>query len=192
MWKPSKPGAQRAYSNFAYGHIAALVELATGQSFPSCCRNNIFKELGMTRTAWFRRDLPAGTKQAVPVEKAGRGKWKNIGHYCFIDYASGELRTTARDMARWGDAMLNYGQALWKLSVGQQVVRCQERDASGNQVSGCEFALGWATLNNSMKGKASTESWLNDFSQYDWTDGIWHDGSEAGSQTNIIVLPKAG
>jgi len=129
---------------------------------------------------------------AVPVEAAGKGRWRNIGHYCFIDYASGELRTTARDLAKWGDAMLNYdAPMLWELSVGKQVFGCQERNSNGEEVQNCEFGLGWARLSNSMKGKQGLEGWLNDFSKYDWTDGVWHDGSEAGSQTNIIVLPRA-
>ena len=41
--------------------------------------------------------------------------------------------------------------------------------------------------------KNTPEKWLKQgFAKYDWTDGIWHDGAEAGSQTNIIILPKAG
>jgi len=44
-----------------------------------------------------------------------------------------------------------------------------------------------------MKSLSSTEGWLKSgFSSLDWTDGFWHDGAEAGSQTNIIVLPRAG
>ena len=36
-------------------------------------------------------------------------------------------------------------------------------------------------------------TWLAEaFRDYDWTDGIWHDGSESGSQTNVVILPRAG
>jgi hypothetical protein len=38
--------------------------------------------------------------------------FRHIDHYCFIGYASGSLRSTAKDMAIFLDSMLrNYGQA---------------------------------------------------------------------------------
>lgn len=44
-----------------------------------------------------------------------------------------------------------------------------------------------------MKKKGSTDKWLKEgFSNYDWTNGIWHDGAEAGTQTNLLILPEAG
>jgi CubicO group peptidase (beta-lactamase class C family)/ribosomal protein L24E len=195
LWKEYEPGAQQSYSNFGAGYLAALIELLTGQAFDSFCNEHLFEPLGMTNTAWFREDLPLGTLEAIPVEYNKNNKsYKDVGHYCFIDYASGELRTSARDLATWSEAMLHKGAPeLWSEAIGETVVSCQEEDQNGNQVSNCEFALGWVHLNNGMKSKSSTESWLrNSFKQYDWTQGIMHDGAEAGSQTQLLVLPNAG
>ena len=193
MWKRYRPGSGYEYSNLAYGYLAGLIELATGQSFPEFCSEQLFQPLGMSRTAWFRDDLPGGTLEAVPGENRKRG-FKDVGHYCYIDYASGELRTSARDLARWGNAMLRYGSpALWSSTIGREVVACQERTSNGGQVNNCEHGYGWILLDNSMKKSGSVDGWLkNGFSSYDWTDGIWHDGAESGSQTNLIILPKAG
>eukprot|EP00536_Pseudo-nitzschia_multiseries_P015614 jgi/Psemu1/69569/estExt_Genemark1.C_9200004 len=195
MWTGSKPGKRVVYSNSAYGLIAALVELASGQPFPEFCHQNLFDPVGMSHTAWFRRDLPVGTLEAVPVEKQQNGGFRDVGHYCFIDYASGQLRTSANDLALWSSAMMGYGApTLWSQTMGKEVVKCQERNVKNKPIrkQKCEYGYGWILLNNSMK-KTTKEKWLKQgFQQYDWTDGIWHNGAEAGSQTNIIILPMAG
>ena len=256
IWENYAPGEQYEYSNAAYGYLTALIELATDQSFPDFCRENLFDPLGMDTTAWFLEELPAGTLSAVPVDVGGNGSFEDIGQFCFIDYGSGSLRTTVNDLARWGDAMLEYGApTLWSSETGSDVVACQEPD--------CEFGYGWILLDNSFKGRRrrnlnvkerrsrkldefdatlhpssemsfsdstedstenstedsfedSTEDSTEDSSssstispssssseggswsavegleQYDWTDGIMHDGADAGVQTSMIILPKAG
>lgn len=193
MWSKSRPGATKLYSNFAVGYQAALVELKTNQTFPQFCKTNIFDKLNMTHTAWHTVDLPPGTKQAIPNQyREDTDDWTDYGDYCYIDYASGELRTTANDLVKWGNAMLTLGvPSLWSSTTGDEVAACQERNENGVRVKNCEFGLGWAILNNKMKSKLP-EKWLGAFTQYDWTDGIWHDGSEAGIQSNLIVLPSAG
>lgn len=191
-WKWYAPGSRQRYSNFAVGYLAALVELATGQSFPDFCRSNLFAPLGMTRTEWFRNDLPSDTREAVPVESLRFNRFTDVGHYCFIDYASGQLRTSAADMAKFCDSMLSYGApSLWSEGVGKQAFACQERDSSGNKPSKCEFGVNWIVLDNSMKGKMGNDDWIDTFERYDWTDGVMHDGAEAGSQTQILILPAA-
>lgn len=195
MWSRSKPGQRRDYSNAAYGFVSALIEFATGQSFPDFCREHLFEPLGMSHTEWFLDDLPDGSQVAVPVEKKRNGGYMDVGHYCFIDYASGQLRTSANDIARWSNAMLDYGSPmLWSTAVGKEIVKCQEKNVNGEPIgnNNCDFGYGWILLNNSMK-QSTQEKWLKQgFSEYDWTDGVWHDGLEAGSQTNIVILPKAG
>ncbi len=218
IWDDYIPGERVEYSNVAYGYLVALIELATDHSFPDFCRENLFGPLGMKTTAWFLEDLPAGTLTAVPVETGNNGGFIDIGQYCFIDYGSGSLRTTANDLARWGNAMLEYGApTLWSSNVGSEVVNCQERDETNESVltEWCEFGYGWVLLNSSMRRRRqrrdledrnddatfaptaefstpSTPSSETGEIKYDLTDGIMHDGSEAGVQTNMIILPKAG
>lgn len=199
MWRNDyEPGDRVVYSNFAVGYIAALVEWATEQSFPNFTRQHIFEPLGMNHTAWFRRDLPSDdtTLEAVPVELANRRgtKFRDVGHYCFIDYASGSLRSSVADLARFLHSMLNYGvPSLWlDKSLGQQALTCLERDSNDKNVSNCEFGANWVLLNNARKKEDDMEEWLEPFAKYDWTDGAHHDGAEAGSQTQILVLPQAG
>lgn len=215
MWKTNvAPGEQVEYSNFAVGYIAALVEWALmiggddgggGQSFADFSKQHIFDPLGMTHTAWFRRDLPSTADpmlvEAMPVEPANRRgtKFRDIGHYCFIDYASGSLRSSARDMSKFLHSMLDYGVPdLWLNSTqGHQALSCLEQQPTktgqGQVVMDhcpCEFGANWILLDKSST--TADEEWLEPYLLYDWTDGAHHDGSEAGCQTQILVLPKAG
>jgi len=192
VWQRYQPGEKSEYSNLAVGYIAALVEFVTKESFSNFSRDNIFDPLGMENTAWFREDLPSGTRQAIPVEYLGGGdRFNDIGHYCFIDYASGQLYTTANDMSKWALAMLNNGvPQLWSEGVGELLFQCQERNTKGQLPKECEVGMGWYRLDNSMKSQA--ESYMNAFKKYDWTNGGVHDGAECGSQTHLIVLPAAG
>lgn len=188
MWQQNAPpGERNVYSNFAVGFIAALVEWATSQSFPDFCQEHIFTPLNMTKTAWFRRDLPEGVREAVPVETANRRgtKWNDIGHYCFIDYASGSLRSTAMDLSKFLDSMLDYGvPALWSNPLlGKEALSCLETKNDAT----CEFGANWILLSS----ENADEEWLDPYRRYDWTNAAHHDGAEAGSQTQILLLPEA-
>jgi len=145
----------------------------------------------MVQTAWFRRDLPTDTLEAVPVSYHRRG-FSDVGHYCFIDYASGELRSSAVDMARWCQSMLSFGApTLWNESIGRQAFACQAREIdSTTEPSGCDFGVSWSLLGNADKD-AVDEDWLLAYKDYDWTDGVMHNGGEAGVQSQILVLPAA-
>ena len=135
MWKGYKPGQKGEYSNAAFGYVPAFVELASGKSFPEFCRENLFEPLGMEHTAWFRDDLPVNTREAIPVENNNNGGFQDVGHYCFIDYASGKLRTSANDLSLWGNAMLEYGTPMfWSPNIGREVVKCQERNANNKTI----------------------------------------------------------
>ena len=195
MWQKSyAPGARVEYSNFAVGFVAALVEWATNQTFPDFTRQYIFEPLNMTHTAWFRRDLPSDddVQEAMPVEATYRRgqKWDDIGYYCFIDYASGSLLSSATDMAKFLDSMIHYGApALWNdTGLGELALGCLERDEEGNEILDCEFGANWILLG----AKKDEEEWLDPYRIYDWTHGAHHDGAEAGCQTQILVLPEAG
>ena len=184
-WESFEPGSQSLYSNFASGYIAALVELASGKSFPDYCRDNIFAPLGMQETAWFRNGLPDNVLETLPVEYwGGNNPFEHIDHYCFIDYASGSLRTSARDMAKFLGSMLDYGSpTLWSTALGQTAVRCAE----GGNGNNCEFGVNWILMN-----KSSAENWMDPVLSLDWTDAAMHDGAEFGSQTQIVLFPAAG
>jgi CubicO group peptidase (beta-lactamase class C family) len=190
-WAKRKPGARRQYSNMAVGYIAALVELATGESFEDFSQRRIFKPLGMSSTSWFRSSLPTETPVATPIYHNGR-RFIDEEHYCFIDYASGQLYSTTVDLSIFLDSMLRYGSpTLWDESIGRASLLCQEKDASGKKVSNknCEFGVNWGILGNWMKDLGS---WSTPLNRYDWTNGGNHEGLDLGAHSQVVLLPKDG
>ncbi|KAL3944164.1 MAG: hypothetical protein SGBAC_001773 [Bacillariaceae sp.] len=201
VWEEFEPGTETLYSNFAIGYIAALVEHATGKTFPAYCKENIFDPLGMTNTAWFRNDLPGGVQETMPIGYLGKGEniflednstlppgdqYEDMEHYCFIDYASGSLRTTAKDLTLYLDSMLSYGApTLWTEEEGISYVTCAEKDVSFSE---CEFGITWEILQ-----KLFSVDWLAEpASRFNWEHAVAHGGFEAGSQTQVILFPKSG
>ncbi len=184
-WRNFQPGSRTLYSNFAVGYVAALIEFATGKSFPDYFQENILNPLGMETTAWFRRDLPQNALETLPVEYLGGNSFDHIDHYCFIDYASGSLRTTAKDMAKFLDSMLNYGAPkLWSTDTGKKALSCAE---VGNP-NGCEFGVNWILLEKGFAGDWGLEPVQN----LNWSYAAGHDGAEYGSQTQVVVFPESG
>lgn len=195
-WKKEHPGSSSEYSNAAFGYLAPLIALEAGKTFPEFSKEAIFAKLGMENTAWFRRDLPDGVSEAVPnLYSSKTGAFADLpgpdgGHYCFVDYASGSLHTSASDLSKFSMAMLDYGAGtvFENEATGKAAVACQEQDAAGKEVRECEYGIAWSRLANNMK--VAPDSMCN-VKYMDWTDGTVHNGGEAGSQTLIFVLPKA-
>ena len=201
------PAGDFDYSNFATGYLALLAEFALKKAadsggsdmrpadFPKLSLDHIFGPLGMKNTAWFREDLPRGTKQVSPsIYDPTDGKTYDVGHYCFIDYASGQLHTSAADLMAYGRAWLDYGKAFGLSGAGEDAVKCQMRDAAGNMPAddGCTFGYLWKRLTNGKRDNLATNQDLDALRTFDWTDGITHGGSEVGIKTKIVVLPKSG
>jgi CubicO group peptidase (beta-lactamase class C family) len=204
MWNATyPPGSLNLYSNVGVAYIASLVEKLTGEKFEQFSAANVFAPAGMNHTAWFYRDLSQNTLAAVPVEyDAILGTWQDIGQYCYIDYASGQLYSSISDLATYADLMLSYGiGTLWSNSTAMEhVFGCQERDELGKLMSDdspeCQQALSWFHFSNAKKAipddDALTEGDIPEMQVLDWTNGIAHSGSEAGVATDAWIFPEAG
>lgn len=201
-WKDEQPGAEPVdkYSNLAVGLLGLEIERAappradgSAHTFASFCHEYLFAPLGMNNTAWFRDDLPAGTHQVEMTEKSGSGV--PTGEYCFIDYPSGQLISTARDMAMWGMAWLEYGKGFLSKAVGRDAVACQEMDSKGNMLRGddCSYGYLWnRDLQHTSPWQFGVDGPFSALNPIDLTNGVGHSGSESGVVSQIIVLPEAG
>jgi len=202
-WKVDEPpGADPddKYSNLAVGLLGLLIERAAppradggAHSFASFSHEYLFAPLGMTNTAWFRNDLPVDTHQVEMTQNSGSGE--PVGEYCFIDFPSGQLMSTARDMATWSMAWLEYGKGFLSEGVGRDAVACQEMNVHGNMLSGddCDFGYLWD------RWPQHTAPWqfedggpFSAFNPLDLTNGVAHGGAESGIRSQILVLPEAG
>jgi len=104
------PGTAVNYSNIGFALCGYLVEAITGVSFADYCTQHLFVPLQMNETSWFLRDLDE-TQLAMPYQYDFKTrKYVAYGQYGYPDYPDGQLRTSARQLANFLIASINYGE----------------------------------------------------------------------------------
>ncbi len=103
-----QPGNGWNYCNNALALAGYLVEAVTGRAFDDFSAQNLLTPLGMDNTAWLLADLdPADI--AMPCYWTG-STWGAYGHYGYSDYPSGQLRTSANQLAHFLIMVMQGGQ----------------------------------------------------------------------------------
>lgn len=98
------PGTQTRYSNVGPSLAGRAVELVSGTRFEQYQRDRILGPLGMTNSAWQRKDLPRGRLIASYLRVAdGRGGFtrQRCPVFDLGTLSAGNLFTTADDLARF-------------------------------------------------------------------------------------------
>lgn len=98
------PGTANSYSDLGYILLAAVVEVASGQSFQAYVRTAVLAPAGLTATGWWgEADGPGAAAQAAgehdgrrPADLPSPG-WAILG--------AGGMVSTVRDLQRWHQAM---------------------------------------------------------------------------------------
>lgn len=101
------PGTKRAHSHSAFGLLAAVIEIASGQSYQDFTRKHLFEPAGMTDTGFFGDKLPERrTAVGYGPEKDGAVNappyW---GKTSWLVMGSGGQVSTALDMWKWARAV---------------------------------------------------------------------------------------
>jgi CubicO group peptidase (beta-lactamase class C family) len=99
-WHPTRPGTTYAYANAGIDVAGELVEQLAGTDLQSYSQAHIFAPLGMTESSWFL-DPMKKTHIAMPYIYGARGQYVEFGYECYPDYPNGQLRTSARQLARF-------------------------------------------------------------------------------------------
>lgn len=108
------PGEVPAYSNYGVGLAGYIVEHISGQPFADYEREHIFMPLGMTHSS-FEQPPPKG----IVVSQGYRTTGKPAEGFEIVSLApAGGLTSTAADMGRFAQALLNGGEL-----DGQRVLR---------------------------------------------------------------------
>jgi CubicO group peptidase (beta-lactamase class C family) len=124
------PGLQFQYSNMGAALAATVVERLTGQAFSDYAQAQIFAPLGMTDTTWEQRP---GPNSATPHKANGKA-WPS---YSLVTYADGALRSSCRDLARYGTALLRAARRV-DTSEPNQGLFWQHRRSGGIGHSGSD------------------------------------------------------
>jgi CubicO group peptidase (beta-lactamase class C family) len=113
-----EPGKERKHSHSAFGLLAAIVEIVSGQTYQDFTRDHLFKPAGMKDTGFFGEKY-AEERMAVGYGPATDGKvnappyW---GKTSWLVMGSGGQVSTAEDMWRWTKAVKG-GKILSKESL---------------------------------------------------------------------------
>ena len=103
------PGKVPAYSNYGVGLASYIVQRVGGQPFEQYVADHIFAPLGMTHSTFYQP--PPKAFPATPSEGyRGDTEKPPVGFEIFNPVGAGGLSSTAADMGRFGQALLNGGE----------------------------------------------------------------------------------
>lgn len=118
------PGEQTAYSNYATALAGLIVERVSGVPFNDYVRENIFEPLGMNNSSFVEplpEDLAARMATSYGLEA---GDFKEEPFEIIASFApAGALSSTATDMVKFGQAILNGGELN-----GNRILRAETVD----------------------------------------------------------------
>jgi CubicO group peptidase (beta-lactamase class C family) len=103
------PGEIPAYSNYGVGLASYIVQRVSGEPFEQYVEKHIFAPLAMTHSSFYQplqkplADLPSEGYRGSTLKPP-------IGFEIFNPVGAGGLSSTAADMGRFGQALLNGGQ----------------------------------------------------------------------------------
>ena len=103
------PGEVPAYSNYGVGLASYIVQRASGEPFEQYVRDHIFNPLKMTHSSFYQpidkplASLPSEGYRSSTIKPA-------VGFEMLNPVGAGGLSSTAADMGRFGQALLNGGE----------------------------------------------------------------------------------
>lgn len=176
-WYKHAPGSKHHYSNMATALAALLVERLSGVGFGEYTRRFIFSPLGMLSTGWHR---PSNAANTYVVRRRGGTQYDTrVGGYCYPDWPSGQLYSTAVDMAKFASAMLAGGRYR-PLAGG--TVACLYSEAAGK--------LAFSRTSPNTGDGDSALGWFVGKPYY--AGGAGHDGSEEGVSADLFIKTSSG
>jgi CubicO group peptidase (beta-lactamase class C family) len=153
----SEPGSKWEYNNPGINTLGRVVEVVSGETFENFLQKRIFKPLGMKDTTFY----PSGgqIKRVAKSYEPGTNALNEIG-ISFIKgpldsrtrpaFPSGGLFSTAQDMFRFYQMVLNRGTCDGKRIVSADSVATMTKTQTGDRktgfTDGMSFGLGWAVV----------------------------------------------
>jgi len=103
------PGLVPGYSNYGVGLASYIVERASGEPFEQYVAEHIFLALGMTHSTFYQ-PLPKELGSLPSEGYRGNTEKPAVGFEIFNPAGAGGISSTASDMGRFGQALLNDGE----------------------------------------------------------------------------------
>jgi CubicO group peptidase (beta-lactamase class C family) len=153
----SEPGSRWEYNNPGINTLGRVVEVVSGETFENFLQKRIFKPLAMKDTTFY----PSGgqIRRVAKSYEPGTNDLNEIG-ISFIKgpldsrnrpaFPSGGLFSTAQDMFRFYQMVLNGGMWDGKRLVSTEAVAMMTKTQTGDLktgfTDGMSFGLGWAVV----------------------------------------------
>ncbi|MCX4242680.1 serine hydrolase domain-containing protein [Paraliomyxa miuraensis] len=100
-----EPGAEFSYSNSGYVVLGAIIEAASGTSYGEYLRRELFEPAGLERTEY--GDHEGLANRAQGYERTAMEALEDAHPiHMSVPYAAGGIRSTARDLWKWHQALL--------------------------------------------------------------------------------------
>src|ERR1700722_8930708 len=103
------PGTIPAYSNYGVGIASYIVQRISGEPFEQYVSEHVFAPLAMTHSS-FDQPLPQELEKLPAEGYRGNTEKPALGFEIFTPAGAGGVSSTASDMGRFGQALLNGGQ----------------------------------------------------------------------------------
>ena len=172
----SKPGTQYLYSNAGINIAARILEIVSGQSYESFIAARLFEPLGMTETTFWpnpaqiRRLANAYRPDAAKtgLEKTTIGQLRYpLNDRSRYPMPAGGLFSTAHDLARFGQMILNHGTFAGRRYLSKAAIAQMTRKQTGPKISN-SYGFGWGT----GKGWCGHGGALSNNFVVDWQHGL--------------------
>jgi CubicO group peptidase (beta-lactamase class C family) len=167
-WQTTAPGQQFEYSNTAIALAGLLAEKISGQNLQTYAKSHIFDPLGMKETSYFFKGLD-------PSHIAQPYNGPNLepqGFYGYPDYPSGQIRTSAPQLARFLE-MFSEGGALGNVRILK-----------------AETAQQMMTIQLPEVAPAQGLTFYFDDTKATSKDLLGHEGADKGVSTQMFFDPK--
>ncbi len=172
----AEPGTHYEYANANFSLLGAIIEQTTGASYEEAMRDLIFEPAGLKLTGY---TLPDYSGETIADGYEGDERWGTVlerpmaadGPYWALR-ANGGIYSTAEEMVRWGQALLN-----------EEVLSRESRDAM------------WSKhIDESNRGEGES------FYGYGWVvmepvpgvEVITHNGGNGILFADMMIIPLAG
>jgi CubicO group peptidase (beta-lactamase class C family) len=139
------PGERFSYSNAGYSLLAAVIEIASGDSYEEFLRENLFEPAAMNQTGYAislqdRRLLAHGYEGSLDWGTALDHRWATDGPYWNLK-GNGGILSTLDDLFRWSRALRNSGV------LSDEAKRAFFTPyVNGGAPIGAKYAYGWTVL----------------------------------------------
>jgi serine beta-lactamase-like protein LACTB len=161
----NSPGEQYVYSSFGYTILGSVIERVTKESFEDYLRKNIWQKAGMENTSLEKSHF-LENKSRLYIKVGGifiRSPYTDLS----IIYPAGGVQSTAKDLLRFGKAILE--NKLISRNTLEMMIDVS--DSLAPEIGDDPYGLGWSVFEHPEYGKI-----------------ISHGGAQPGASAQFQIL----